>query len=119
MKRRHLTPKAKAALWQRQGERCAGCRGSLKLADMQADHMHPLWCGGDNTDNWQGLCRACHAAKTKREAGARGKMNRLVEVRLGLKKPPRCKLQGRAFGPSRGFDKRLRQRLNGRVEVRT
>ncbi len=115
MKRRYLTPKAKAALWESQDRRCAGCRNPITLAEMQDDHEHPLWCGGDNEmDNRQGLCDDCHKPKTKCEAKARGKMKRLERIRLhGLKKPKDRKLE------SRGFDMRLRRKMSGRVEMRT
>ena len=111
--RRHLTSKAKAELWQRQSGGCACCRAPLVLA--QADHKNPLWCTGTNeADNWQLLCISCHGAKTKREATARAKVKRLERMRWeALKKPNGRKMQ------SRGFDKRLRKRMDGRVEVRT
>ena len=113
-RRRYLTPKAKADLWKRQDKRCAKCARTIKYVQdriIEADHMCPLWCGGDNADdNWQLLCRPCHAAKTNRESKARGKTNRLAG---GPKKR-----RGRAI-PSRPFDKFWRKPMNGRVEVRT
>lgn len=111
--RRYLTPKAKAALWQHQDERCAYCARPLKLTDAQADHMHPLWCDGKNNENFQLLCRACHASKTKGEATARSKMKRLERIRLDGRKPKASKIE------SRGFSKRLRRRMNGTVGART
>lgn len=118
MKRRYLTSKAKTALWKRQGKRCAGCARTIKHVQdriIEADHMCPIWCGGDNDeDNWQLLCRPCHATKTKRETAARAKMKRLERKRWGaLKKPKGRKLE------SRGFDTRLRRKFDGTVEVRT
>lgn len=117
MKRRPLAPKAKAALWQQQGERCAECHKPIALAEMQDDHNHPLWCGGGNeTDNRQGLCDECHKGKTKCEAKARGKMKRLAK---GPRQRQGRPMPSRPFGPSRGFDTRLRRKLSGTVEVRT
>lgn len=111
MKRRYLTPKAKDKLWQQQNGGCAHCRAPLVLA--HADHKNPLWCTGTNeADNWQLLCLLCHGAKTKRESAARAKTKRLENARLGLKKQRGPKMQ------SRGFDKRLRKRMDGTVEVR-
>ncbi|KKN17946.1 hypothetical protein LCGC14_0960920 [marine sediment metagenome] len=112
MTRRYLTPKRKAELWQQQSGGCAHCRAPLVLA--HADHKNPLWCTGTNdADNWQLLCIPCHGAKTKREAAARAKAKRLERRRWeALKKPKGRKMQ------SRGFDTRLRKRMDGRVEVR-
>ena len=52
---------------------CAECtrQGRVTLAT-QRDHIKPLAEGGtDDASNVQGLCAACHDAKTKAEA-ARG-----------------------------------------------
>ena len=107
--RRALTPKARAAIWRAQDERCAECRCPITLAEMQDDHEHPIWCGGNNDpDNRQGLCVECHKLKTKGEAKARGKVKRLAK---GPKQRRGRAMQSRGFGPSRKF--------NGTVEVRT
>ncbi len=115
--RRPLTPKAKAALWQAQDKRCAKCSDPVELAHVEWDHKHSLWCGGGNEpENFQGICGDCHTAKTRRESGARGKMKRLAK---GPRQRKGRRLQGRGFGPSRGFDTRLRKKVRGQVEVRT
>jgi len=60
--------------------RCAGCGGEFIGAKMQADHIEPvvpltgfttwdevierLFC---EKDNFQALCKECHALKTKEE----------------------------------------------------
>lgn len=43
---------------------------------IEVDHIVPLWQGGPDTDdNLQLLCiDPCHAAKTAREAGMRGRL---------------------------------------------
>lgn len=49
-------------------------RGVLEGA-VVADHIVPLSQGGRSTlDNGQGLCEACHNAKTGRERAARGEL---------------------------------------------
>jgi 5-methylcytosine-specific restriction endonuclease McrA len=116
--RRYLTPKAKAALWQQQDQRCAECPKLLKLAETQWDHVLPLCLTGTNDpDNWQGLCGKCHAKKTRIEAGMRAKADRQRKFHLGLKKRHGRKLPSRPFGPSRGFDTSLRRKLSGKVEI--
>ncbi len=111
--RRYLTPKARAALWERQDRRCAECRYSTKLGVMHADHIAALWATADNgDDNFQLLCRRCHSAKTLREAGARAKTKRLEYERLHGKKP-----SSRPFPSSRGFVGW--RKFNGERVVRT
>ena len=114
-RRRALTDEAKHDLWQRQGMRCAGyCARPTPLADMDADHIHALWCGGGNENsNFQLLCHPCHDEKTfLREAGARAKMNRLEHIRLFGRKPKVSKIEGR------GFSKVWRRLFGGKVELR-
>ena len=112
-RRRYLTATVKAEIYWAQYENCDECGDDVSLADIEWDHILPLCLGGTNDDdNWHGLCRKCHAAKTKREAAARAKTKRLENVRLGLKKRRRRKLQ------SRPFDTRLRRKVSGQVEVR-
>ena len=107
--RRPLTARAKAAIWQAQDERCAKCSDPVEMAHVEWDHKHALWCGGGNEpENFQGICGDCHTRKTARETSARGKMKRLAKG----PRPRRGRaMQSRSFGPSRKF--------NGTVEVRT
>ena len=54
---------------------CAECarHGRIAVAT-ERDHIVPLADGGaDDDENVQGLCSACHAAKTAREAGERAR----------------------------------------------
>ena len=113
-RRRYLTARAKAEIYWAQYENCDECGDDMTLADMQWDHILPLCLGGTNQDdNWHGLCRKCHAAKTKKEAGMRAKADRQRQAWQGVKKR-----RGRAM-QSRGFDRRLRRKFDGTVEVRT
>lgn len=53
---------------------CVQCqlRGDVQAA-VEVDHVVPLHLGGKEDDaNLQGLCRACHAAKSADESRARG-----------------------------------------------
>ncbi len=112
-RRRYLTAKAKAEIHHDQNGCCAECGDWIMLAETQWDHILPLCFGGVNENNWQGLCRKCHTAKTKKEAGMRAKADRQRESHEGTKKR-----RGRKM-PSRPFDTRLRRKFNGTVEVRT
>ncbi|MBW9332464.1 HNH endonuclease [Herbaspirillum sp. RU 5E] len=54
---------------------CVAClaEGKETLA-VEVDHRDPLWRGGSNErSNLQGLCKAHHDEKSKREAGERAR----------------------------------------------
>ena len=113
-RRRYLTTRVKAEIYWAQYQNCDECGDGMALAEMQWDHILPLCLGGTNdADNWHGLCRKCHAAKTKKEAAMRAKADRQRKAWQGNKKR-----RGRAM-QSRPFDTRLRRRFDGTVEVRT
>lgn len=81
--RRTLHPRTKAEIIKRQGGICGcGCGQPLGAIGrlIEFDHEIPLADGGeDNTDNIQALTKACHRAKTNREARERAKANRLAK----------------------------------------
>lgn len=113
MTRRYLTPRAKIVLWQQQDECCAECRERMAMSKLQWDHILSLGlCGSNEGANFQGLCVPCHARKSRLEAGMRAKADRQRQFHEGKKKR-----RGRAM-QSRGFDKQLRRRMDGTVEVR-
>lgn len=61
----------------------------------------------------------CHKKISALDIRMVRKADRQRKAFLGLKKPKGRNLQGKAFGPSRGFDRTLRRKMSGRVEVRT
>lgn len=50
---------------------CVSCEANGRTtAATEVDHIKPLHKGGtDDPDNLQGLCRDCHADKTRRDLG--------------------------------------------------
>ena len=54
---------------------CVHCRAAGRIAAAtEVDHTIPLWQGGrDDQSNRQGLCRACHTAKSAAEAAQRAR----------------------------------------------
>ena len=54
---------------------CVSCEAKGKTtAATEVDHIQPLHKGGtDEPDNLQGLCRDCHADKTRRDLGQKGR----------------------------------------------
>ena len=130
--RKYLTPKQKVALVKNQEGCCAICGEKPRV--FEYDHRVELWAGGTNDfANWQALCRKCHTDKSGAEAKHRAKMNRLrgkagqvkrrkergslLKSRNSLSLNPRGAAN---FGglKSRGFDKRLRKRMDGKVVSR-
>lgn len=134
--RKYLTPKQKVTLVKIQEGCCAICGEKPRV--FEYDHRVELWAGGTNDfANWQALCRKCHTDKSGAEAKHRAKMNRLrgkagqvkrrkergslIKSRSSFSRPLSLNPKGAAcFGglKSRGFDKRLRKKFNGKVEVR-
>jgi 5-methylcytosine-specific restriction enzyme A len=54
---------------------CRVCDAAGRVsAAVEVDHIRPLWAGGTHArENLQGLCVACHEAKTLRETAERFK----------------------------------------------
>ena len=78
-KRHH--PRVLAEIVKRQGGRCACCGEPLGTVPrlIEYDHILPLADGGvDEPENLQALAKACHRAKTSREATERARANRLA-----------------------------------------
>lgn len=86
------------------------------------DHILPLWLL-DLTDpeqlrkakslsNCQVCCISCHALKTGGEAATRAKTDRLRAKNSNTPQKKKRKIR------SKGFDKTLRKKLNGKVERR-
>ena len=86
---------------------CQACGGP---GPFEADHSTPHALGGGNgADNLQNLCIPCHRAKTRHDVKAIAKVKRIVRKQAGTWRPNRKRIR------SRGFDKRLRRRMDGSV----
>lgn len=73
-------------------------RAHCEAPATDVDHILPLWVGGTNRDdNLEGLCVDCHKRKTRAEAKARGKVNRIVARDTGTRRE-RTPIGGRGFG---------------------
>ena len=71
---------------ERSGWRCRACGRAGKL---EADHIVPVHVSPElelSIDNIQILCRGCHIAKTRREAGKPPTPERLAWLRLVVQK---------------------------------
>lgn len=108
-KRRGFTPRQVAAVFIKCDGRCQHCQEKVKLDGYQIDHIHRRDALGEHTlENWQLLCKPCHAEKTrvdnyeaKKGARIRGeKGQRARRAKHGSKLKSNVKLQ------SRGFSKR-------------
>lgn len=99
---------------KRQKLRCfCGCGVKLTRGEgYQFDHTTALALGGaDSPDNLRALRVPCHKGVTSTDIRMISKANRQRKFHEGTKKRRGRKLQ------SRGFDTRLRRRVDGRVEV--
>jgi 5-methylcytosine-specific restriction endonuclease McrA len=100
--RKGFTAKQRREVYEAQDGTCGGCESGLK-GSWPIDHTVPLADGGSHSPgNWMGLCLDCHAVKTKREATARAKTERLRKADLEPAEPSR--LQSRGFTAWRKMD---------------
>lgn len=108
--RKAMTPARRARVLARFDGKCSypGCEIATGL---EIDHVIALdLAGKDEDDNLAPLCEVHHAQKTRLDAKLIAKSRRLRKRESGIKKP--CTLKGR------GFDRSLRQRMDGTVERR-
>src|SRR5690349_18493319 len=72
---------------------CPCTRPGRAVLAVEVDHITPLSLGGTyERSNLQGLCEACHAAKTARETGRRAPAPRYsneVDPKTGFPRDPR------------------------------
>lgn len=119
-KRKYLTKPQKRRLLDGYGWKCAGPGCQEEIAEnatgrfvdtgnrvVRFDHIHQLAMdGGNEFENFRPLCMDCDAVKTRNDAKARAKVRRIKGV---TKKRLKRKIQ------SKGFDTRLRKKMNGTV----
>lgn len=115
--RASLTPKERYEMMRAQEDKCALCGALLAIHGCIAEHWVTVESGNDQKPDCL-LCIPCAHRKTYgtkatsygSDAHARAKIKRL---RGETKQGPKKKIQ------SRGFDKTLRRKFNGKVEART
>jgi 5-methylcytosine-specific restriction protein A len=110
-KRKGFSARDVAAVFIKYEARCAKCREKVSLGEYAIDHIQAIdHLGAHSLENWQLLCKPCHATKTSNDVKASAKGRRLRgEVGNGRKQPIR----------SRGFNKKLSKGFDGKVRVRT
>ena len=80
-RRKHVGEETRAALRERQGNRCGICDDSLSASELH--HRTPKCTGGDDhIDNLVLLCRMCHSAETEKQEQALCRSNVWLESRL-------------------------------------
>ena len=98
--RQPISPKTRRAILSRALCPCGA-------EPVEVDHIVAVCFGGGNEpDNLQGLCRACHLKKTRNDVRFNAKARRIIKKLSGEKRP-------RHFGHSR-----LRRKMNGEVVER-
>ena len=110
VKRRSFTPRQRAEIVWSQGYKCAHCGCSLITRPFQIDHIQRLDAlGKHEPDNWQALCKPCHAEKTRTD-------NR--EAKKGRRIRGENKPRVKKAIPSRGFDRTKTKGFDGKVRER-
>ena len=108
--RQEFTKRTKLDAFERSGGRCEACRARLFPGNIEYHHSTECTFGGaGELGNCSVLCRACHAAITRKRAAVIAKSNRVRERHLGIKRASSRPLPGsKASG--------IRRRMNGQVE---
>ena len=111
MKRRRLSPRAKASILERQAGLCAICARPGQRWEF--DHVIPLAIGGaDDASNMVAVHGPCHREKTSKDVKVIAKVKRLIRTQSGQrsrarKGPP---LRSKPFAAWRGMDGTIRKR---------
>lgn len=112
-KRQAITPTMRLNVLKQFGAvvLCQICGNPERIALVQIDHELALVNGGlHETEGLRPVCIPCHARKSAREHRENSKAKRLAKKHSNPKPPGKIK--------SRGFDKSLRKKMNGKVERR-
>jgi len=112
--RRAMTPARKRRIHTARGGKCSGCGKDVPVSGpgVTYDHTGTLWItGSDGDDDINLLCDDCDDEKTPKDLSRIAKTKRQRSKHIGDTKPKKPI-------PSRGFNKTLRRRFNGRVEPR-
>lgn len=114
MKRRRLSPSARAALLKKQDGHCCA-RGCEETRGLIEEHSTPFTWTGALPD--QLMCVPCHKEKTRRDIKNIAKVRRIAGGKTQADKRAECgpKLRSNAKLQSRGFDKSLSKKMNGTV----
>ncbi len=115
MTRRRFHRRIYLGILRQQALLCAcGCHTKLSRQEgYQFDHITALALGGaDRPDNLRAVRVPCHKRISALDISMIRKADRQRKAYLGTKKQRGPKMQ------SRGFDKRLRRRMDGTIEVR-
>jgi len=97
-----------------------GCDSAIYISEAEIDHHVALIDGGKHElDNWRPVCSSCHRRKSAREHKNNAKSKRLNAARqahAAIVKREAAKQAGKI--KSRGFDKTLTKRFDGKVVAR-
>lgn len=119
-KRKSFSARDVASVFIKYQARCAACAIKVQMDNYDIDHIVRLDAGGKHElENWQLLCVPCHKEKTRvdnREA----KKGRRIRGESGQVKRRKARggsmIRSASKIQSRGFNKAMRKRMNGKVE---
>ena len=113
MTRRNFTPATRKAAYERAQGRCQGCGMDLAGKRWDCDHVRADALLGEPTlDNAAVLCVPCHRGKGGKTAGDLKRLAKAKRQQLYHETGKSHRHQSRPI-QSRGFDKRLRRKMNG------
>jgi len=114
--RASMTPKRRMEVLLAAQGRCAHCGTRIEAGQAWiANHRVPLAMGGaDVLENLEPRHLACDRVETPADLSRIAKAKRQVRLRLDMELKPSARPLR-----SRGFDKRLRKRMDGTVEARS
>ncbi len=98
---------------------CYRCKIALTAGEaVEREHVVPLALDGtDEPENWRYSHKECHARQTNgSRATSYGSDKHAIAKGKRLARGPRQR-KGKAI-PGRGFDRKLRKRMDGTVEIR-
>ena len=113
--RASMTPKRRLEVLMAANDRCAHCGARIEAEDAWiANHRVPLAMGGaDALENLEPRHLTCDRVETPADLSRIAKAKRQARLRLDVEAEP-----SRRPIRSRGFDRRLRKRMDGTVEAR-
>lgn len=100
-KRRSITTAMRLRIWTAHNGVCHLCQLPIHAErgeKWHVEHIKPIWLGGaDDEPNMAPAHIDCHSPKTKEEAAARAKTNRIAARNVGALPSPKVKLKSRGF----------------------
>ena len=99
MARRSVTKAMRVRIFDRAHGVCHLCGLKIAIGEAwEADHVKPLWCGGEDDERNMAPAHVdCHATKSRGDAAPKAKADRQRANHLGVTNPPAKRIESRGF----------------------